>query len=205
MRKAVPSPGSLSTPMCPRSASRCRRPWPARGRSPCPCALVVKKGSKARASVSARPCRCRVADRELRRSRPRHRRSPRATRPRRQRPFAVSIAQRPPSGMASRALTARLMQHLLELAGSASTVPRPRARHRRARCPRRSARRSIPHASTTASRSITRGCSTCWRLKASSWRVSRRPRVAACGISRDRPAPGSRRPRPAQQQLARSR
>ena len=98
----------------------------------------------------------------------------------------VSIVSVPPSGMASRALTARFRMTCSTWTGSARTCGGPApGRRRHARCPRRSAARSIlVMPATTSLRSTPCGWSTCLRLKASSCRVSAGGALAAgCRIS----------------------
>src|SRR3989442_1262730 len=92
--------------------------------------------------------------------------------------LAAGMVSRPPFGIASRALTARLMMICSIWPGSALTTPRSGARNvvSRTSSPiRRLSSFSVP--ATVVFRSRALGWSTCWRLNASSWRV----RAAAHG------------------------
>jgi hypothetical protein len=97
---------------------------------------------------------------------------------------AVSIVSRPPLGIASRALAARLRITRSIWARSASTAGRRPPSRTPTLTSSPMMRRTIGSIPATISlRSSTRGCSTWRRLKASSWRVSAAACSAAWAIS----------------------
>ena len=98
--------------------------------------------------------------------------------------LAVPMVSVPPSGMASRALTPRLAMTCSIWPGSAITKPSAGSRSspREIRSP--TTRRSMPPISCTmVLRFTSRGCMTCFRLYARSWRTSPAARCAARPIS----------------------
>ena len=148
---------------------------------PLPGAFVVKNGSKMLRRTSRRHADARVAHGEHDVRPPGSPVPPRLA-SRRRRSRCVSV---PPPGIASRALTARFMMTCSIWPGSACTGARLGSRGG-ARVDMSSPirRRSIgPVLATTSFRSSTCGCSTCWRLNASSWRVSAGRASAARWIS----------------------
>ena len=122
-----------------------------------------------------RPCRRRCRVTATRRSRrPARRRAPRRLRVELDvaRSRSVSVRRR---GIASRALTARLTSTCSSWPGSALTRPSSaRADRRRARCPRRSGAAACCRMSRDDVVEVERpaAAATCWRLNASSCRVS---------------------------------
>jgi hypothetical protein len=174
----VPFPTSLYTSTCPPDCLTI--PWTVASPSPVPFPnpLVVKNGSNRWAFVSSViPAPLSVTAR-------------RAYRPGRTsgRTWAyapsssagyVSTVSRPPVGMASRALTARLVSTCSTCPGSAITRPRSGCRTVVSRMSSPIRRASILAVRAIRSfRSVGRGWRTCLRLNARSWRVSsaaRRP------------------------------
>ena len=177
----APCPARCRPRWCRRSAARCRRPWRGRGPVPLPSCLGGEERLEDALPRGFVHAGAGVADGH-------HARAARAAWPgarrrsrRRRSTFRVSMVSVPPSGIASRALTARFSSTCSIWPGSAFTLPRSRGRRGpRARRLRRAAARACPACPrTTAVRSITAGLRICWRLRASSCRVSAAARSPA--------------------------
>ena len=152
---------------------------------PRPGALVVKNGSNARGAGLRRPCRSPVSVTASRTYGPGVDRERLALVGAREHDVARLDGQRARRRASRRARSRR------GSSAPARAAPRRRARRRgparapsRARCPRRSAAAAASRrCATTAFRCTTFGCRTCWRLKASSCRVSAAARSPAFLIS----------------------
>ena len=100
----------------------------------------------------------------------------------RMRDSSVSMVSVPPSGMASRALTARLMITCSSWPWS-TLSPAPRSRPcviLSSMVSPISRRSRFDSSASTSVMSSTRGCRVCWREKASSWRTRPAARLAFC-------------------------
>jgi hypothetical protein len=106
--------------------------------------------------------------------------------------LAVVTVMRPPSGIASRAFTTRLITTCSSCPGSASTYQSPGSAWVSTTTPAPARRRTMPSSSvSTLLSESTLGCSTWRRLKASSWRVRPAARWPAWRICSTSPRMGS--------------